>query len=80
MKLCGATFLVFNGFQMVAAFSVYIIVFYMYDGSYGAAGTWPAWFSTLTAVLTAFLVIPIVSWMANKWGKRKAFLYSTLIH
>ena len=41
MKLCGATFLVFNGFQMVAAFSVYIIVFYMYDGSYGAAGPHP---------------------------------------
>jgi GPH family glycoside/pentoside/hexuronide:cation symporter len=79
MKLCGATFLVFNGFQMVAAFSVYIIVFYMYDGSYGAAGTWPAWFSTMTAVLTAFLVIPIISWMANKWGKRKAFIISTFI-
>jgi len=43
MKLCGATFLVFNGFQMVAAFSVYIIVFYMYNGSYTLAGTWPAW-------------------------------------
>ena len=79
MKLCGATFLVFNGFQMVAAFSVYIIVFYMYNGSYGAAGTWPAWFSTITALLTAFLVIPIISRMANKWGKRKAFIMSTVI-
>ena len=27
MKLCGATFLVFNGFQMVASFSFFIIVF-----------------------------------------------------
>lgn len=79
LRLCGATFLVFNGFQMVAAFSVYIIVFYMYHGSYEAAGTWPAWFSTITAVLTAFMVIPIISWMANKWGKRKAFIISTAI-
>lgn len=79
MKLCGATFLVFNGFQMVAAFSVYIIVFYMFDGDYGNAGTWPAWFSMMTAILTAFLVIPIISWMANKWGKRKAFIISTTI-
>ncbi|MEZ4796213.1 MAG: MFS transporter [Flavobacteriaceae bacterium] len=78
-KLCGATFLVFNGFQMVAAFSVYIIVFYMYDGSYANAGTWPAWFSTITAVITAFVVIPIISAMANKWGKRKAFIISTVI-
>lgn len=79
MKLCGATFLVFNGFQMVAAFSVYIIVFYMYNGSYANAGTWPAWFSTITAVITAFVVIPIISAMANKWGKRKAFIISTVI-
>lgn len=79
MKLCGATFLVFNGFQMVAAFSVYIIVFYMFNGDYGNAGTWPAWFSTITAVLTAFVVIPIISWMSNNWGKRQAFIISTTL-
>lgn len=79
MKLCGATFLVFNGFQMVAAFSVYIIVFYLFNGDYGEAGTWPAWFSTITAVMTAFIVIPIISWMANKWGKREAFIISTVL-
>ncbi|MEL0455316.1 MFS transporter [Flavobacteriaceae bacterium SZ-1-7] len=79
MRLCGATFLVFNGFQMVAAFSFYIIVFYMFNGDYDGAGTWPAWFSTITAVLTAFAVIPIISWMSDKWGKRKAFIYSTVI-
>jgi GPH family glycoside/pentoside/hexuronide:cation symporter len=79
MKLCGATFLVFNGFQMVAAFSVYIIVFYMYGGSYAEAGTWPAWFNTVNAIATAFLIIPIISLMANKLGKRKAFLISTFI-
>ncbi len=79
MKLCGATFLVFNGFQLVAAFGVFIIVFYMYNGSYEAAGTWPAWFNTINAMITAFLVIPIISRMANKWGKRKAFIISTVI-
>ena len=36
MRLCGATFLVFNGFQMVASFSYFIIVFYMYKGSKNA--------------------------------------------
>jgi GPH family glycoside/pentoside/hexuronide:cation symporter len=79
MKLCGATFLIFNGFQIVAAFSVFIIVFYMFNGSYAEAGTWPAWFSTISALLTAFLVIPIITWMANKWGKRSAFIISTAI-
>ena len=49
MRLCGATFLVFNGFQMVASFSYFIIVFYLFKGDYGLAGTWPAWFSTISA-------------------------------
>ena len=79
MKLCGATFLVFNGFQIVASFSFFIIVFYIYNGDYGQASTWPAWFASLTAVVTAFMVIPIVSRIANKWGKRRAFIISTVI-
>ncbi|MEZ4883543.1 MAG: MFS transporter [Chitinophagales bacterium] len=79
VKLCGATFLVFNGFQLVASFSYFIIVYYMFNGDFGATGHWPAWFSTVTAFATAFLVIPIVSWMANKWGKRNAFLISTAL-
>ncbi len=79
VKLCGATFLVFNGFQMVASFSFFIIVFHMFDGDYAVAGNWPAWFSTISAMTTAFLIIPVISWMANKVGKRKAFVISTAI-
>ncbi|MEE4284793.1 MAG: MFS transporter [Mariniphaga sp.] len=79
VRLCGATFLVFNGFQMVASFSYFIIVFYMFKGDYGTAGSWPAWFSTISAVFTAFLIIPVITWMANKWGKRNAFIYATAI-
>lgn len=78
-KLCGATFLVFNGFQLVASFSFFIIVFYMYNGSYEDTGNWPAWFSTVTAIMTAFLVIPIVTLISNKYGKRNAFIISTAI-
>ncbi len=79
VRLCGATFLVFNGYQMVASFSYFIIVFYMFRGDYGAAGTWPAWFSTVSALCTAFLIIPIITRMANKWGKRNAFIIATII-
>jgi GPH family glycoside/pentoside/hexuronide:cation symporter len=79
MRLCGATFLVFNGFQMVASFSYFIIVFYMYQGSYAAAGTVPALFSIIGAVVTSVLVIPVVAFLANKFGKRNAFIISTVI-
>lgn len=79
LKLCAATFLVFNGFQIVASFSVFIIVFYMYNGSYEGAGTWPAWFATISAVLTAFMVIPVITRIANKWGKKNAFIIASFI-
>jgi GPH family glycoside/pentoside/hexuronide:cation symporter len=68
--LCGATFLVFNGFQIVASFSFFIILFYLFNGDYAAAGNWPAWFSTILAGITAFFVIPIVAWMAINGAKR----------
>ncbi|GAP42011.1 Na+/melibiose symporter [Lentimicrobium saccharophilum] len=79
VRLCAATFLVFNGFQMVASFSYFIIVFYLFKGDYGLAGTWPAWFSTVSAMCTAFIIIPVITWMANRWGKRRAFIYSTFL-
>jgi GPH family glycoside/pentoside/hexuronide:cation symporter len=79
VRLCGATFLVFNGFQLVASFAFFIIVFHMFNGDYGATGSWPGWYATVSALVTAFLVIPIVTVMANKWGKRNAFIISTMI-
>jgi GPH family glycoside/pentoside/hexuronide:cation symporter len=79
VRLCAATFLVFNGFQMVASFSFFIIVFYLFKGDYGAAGTWPAWFSTASAFATAFMVIPIVTQMSTRLGKRNAFIGSTAL-
>ncbi|MRR21405.1 MFS transporter [bacterium] len=79
VKLCAATFLVFNGFQLVASFSYFIIVFYLFKGDYGLTGNWPAWFSTASAVTTAFLVIPVITAISNKVGKRNAFLISTAI-
>lgn len=79
VKLCMATFLVFNGFQMVASFSFFIIVYYLFNGSFENAGNWPAWFSTISAMATAFLIIPVITWMSNTWGKRTAFIISTFI-
>lgn len=79
VRLCGATFLVFNGFQMVASFSYFIILFYLFNGDYGLTGNWPAWFSTVSVSLTAFAVIPIVTWIANKLGKRNAFIITTAL-
>ena len=61
----------------MASFSFFIFVFYIFNGNYEATATWPAWFSSIGALVSAFLVIPIVSKMAEKWGKKNAFIIST---
>jgi GPH family glycoside/pentoside/hexuronide:cation symporter len=75
-KLCIATFLVFNAFNTVAGFSWFIIVYYMNQGDPVAAGTWPAWFGTISALSTCFLVIPVITYVSQKLGKKNTFLLS----
>lgn len=79
VKLCGATFLVFNGFQTIAQFAMFIIVYYLFNGDKVASGSWPAWFGTISAMATAFLVIPIVTKISEKVGKKNAFVIATLL-
>ncbi len=79
LKLCGATFLIFNGFQTIAQFAFFIIIFYLFKGDTAAAGHWPAWFGTVSALATAFLVIPIITFFSQKMGKKNAFIMATLI-
>ena len=75
-QLCIATFFVFNAFNTVAGFSFFIIVYGMFEGDAGAAGTWPAWFGTISALSTSFLVIPIITYLSQKLGKKNTFLLS----
>jgi GPH family glycoside/pentoside/hexuronide:cation symporter len=78
-KLCLATFLVFNAFNTVAAFSFFIIVYYLFGGDAGAAGNWPAWFGTVSALCTTFLVIPIIAFVSQRLGKKNTFLLAQAV-
>jgi GPH family glycoside/pentoside/hexuronide:cation symporter len=75
-RLCVATFFIFNAFNTVAAFSFFIIVYYLFNGDAGGAGIWPTLFGSLGAIITTFLVIPIVAWMSKRMEKKQAFLIS----
>jgi glycoside/pentoside/hexuronide:cation symporter, GPH family len=75
-KLCFSTFLIFNAFNTVAGFSFFIVVYYLFKGDAGAAGIWPTLLGSVGALVTTFLVIPIVAKMSKTFGKKKAFLYS----
>lgn len=80
-KLCIATFLVFNAFNTVAAFTYFIIVFYLFDGVTGPDGAWwwPTLFGSVGALVTTFLVIPVVTKLSEKTGKKRAFLISQTV-
>ncbi len=73
-KVCIATFCIFNAFNTVAGFAFFIIVYYMNQGDPVQAGNWPALFGSVSAICTCFLVIPIINWMAQKFGKLKTFI------
>jgi len=78
-KLCVSTFFIFNAFNTVAGFTFFIIVYYLFKGDAAQAGIWPTLFGSIGALITTFLVIPIVAIMSKKMGKKKAFMLSQSI-
>ena len=78
-KIAMATFLVFNSFNVIAAFTPLIIWHHMFNSDTAAAGIWPSMHGSVGALATAFLVIPLVTIMANKLGKKKTFMISQAI-
>ncbi len=78
-KLCFATFFIFNAFNTVAGFTFFIVVHYLFRGSAQDAGIWIPLFGSLGALVTTFIVIPIVANMSKTMGKKNAFLLSQSI-
>jgi GPH family glycoside/pentoside/hexuronide:cation symporter len=72
LKLCVATFLVFNGFMMVSSFQFYVIIYYVFSGDTVEGARYAGYSGTLGAFCT-FFVITLVTWLATHIGKRHAF-------
>ena len=72
LKLCAATFLVFNGFMLISSFQFYVIIYYVFGGDTELGAEYAGWSGTVGAVST-FVVIGLVTWMSTKFGKRRAF-------
>ena len=75
-QLCISTFLIFNAFNTVAALTFFVIVYKLFNGDAGATGLWVALFGCFGALGTTFIVIPTVTWMSKKIGKKNTFLLS----
>src|SRR6056300_2024675 len=78
-QIAGATFLIFNSFNITGAFTFLIIVHYLFNSDPASAGNWPALHGSIGAICTTILVIPIVTFMSKKLGKKRAFIISQLI-
>jgi GPH family glycoside/pentoside/hexuronide:cation symporter len=78
-KLCISTFFIFNSFNTIAAFSFFIIVYYLFGGDAGAAGIWPTLHGSVASLITTFIVIPTVSKVSQRIGKKKTFVISQSI-
>lgn len=75
LKLCAATFLVFNGFMLVSSFQFYVIIYYVFSGDQSLGAEYAGWAGTVAAIST-FLVIFIITKMSTNIGKRKAFFFA----
>lgn len=78
LKLCLATFLVFNGFQLVAAIQTYVIIYYIFAGDTALGAEYFGYVGTAMTAST-FAIIVFVTWLGTKIGKRRAFTISTVL-
>jgi GPH family glycoside/pentoside/hexuronide:cation symporter len=67
-----ATFLVFNGFILISSFQYYVIIYYVFRGDQAAGAEYAGYSGTIGAIAT-FAVIVLVTYLATKIGKKRAF-------
>lgn len=78
VKLCTATLLIFGGFMLASAFTIYVVFFYVFKGAgvldqaYARGGQLLGWYGTFSAICTLG-VISLTTWLSTKLGKRNTF-------
>ena len=75
LKLCLATFLVFNGFMLVSSFQFYVIIYYVFGGDMVRGAEYAGWAGTVQSIAT-FCVIALVTWLGTRIGKKRAFYFA----
>ena len=76
LKLCLATFLVFNGLILISSFQFYVIIYYVFGGDQLRGAEYSGYALTVQGI-ASFAVIVLVTWLGTKLGKRRAFFVST---
>lgn len=76
IKLCAATFLVFNGYQLGATYTFYNMRYYLFGGDAPMATKLNFWFGIFSSICT-FGIIGLTTWISTKIGKRRTFFIMT---
>jgi len=74
LKLCLATFLVFNGFMLIASFQFYVIIYYVCGGDQAVGAKYAGLAGTVGAV-GSFAAVAFITWLSTRIGKRHAFFF-----
>jgi GPH family glycoside/pentoside/hexuronide:cation symporter len=72
LMLCAATFLVFNGFILIASLQSYVIIYYVFGGDMVRGAEFAGYAGTAGAI-ASFCVIVIVTWLGTRLGKKRTF-------
>ena len=72
LNLCAATFLVFNGFILIASFQSYVIIYYVFGGDTVRGAEFAGYAGTAGAIST-FFVIACITWLGTHLGKKRTF-------
>jgi GPH family glycoside/pentoside/hexuronide:cation symporter len=72
LNLCVATFLVFNGFILIASLQSYVIIYYVFAGDTVRGAEYAGYAGTAGAIAT-FFVIALVTWLGTHLGKKRTF-------
>jgi len=78
VKLCAATLLIFGGFMLASAFTLYVVFYYVYqnagsiDAARSSGGILLGWYGSLSA-LCSMGVIYLTDFLSKRVGKRNTF-------
>lgn len=71
--LCLATFTFFPGLILIQNFSSFLVIYYVYGGDKSAASVLLGWSGSLSSFM-GLVLVPVVTYMGTKMGKRLAFM------
>ena len=73
LKICFVTFLVFNGFILIASYGYYVLSYYVFSGNTEAGAELGALVATVGSIAN-FAIVAFVTWLASRIGQKRTFI------